>query len=582
MSPYRPFINSYKNHKMRTIKLFSSICLLTALCSCNQKWKNPLAPGYLSRIPHLEKQGSATRLIADGKPFLMLAGELHNSTCGGLESKRPVWKNMAKKNLNTVIATVSWELIEPEEDKFDFDLVDSMIAGAGREDLKLVLIWFGSWKNGGSVYVPSWIKKNYEKYPRAKDESGKPLEILSTFGQASCDADSRAFATLMRHIRKTDTKKHTVIMMQVENEMGVLDEPGRIPGNARRDFSKPANAAFNGPVPARLMEYLGSHRDSLYPELYRVWKENGFRSSGTWEEIFGKSEFRPEAGDWQFLSFYTEELFSAWNYAGYTEKVAAAGKSEYPLPMYVNAWLKQPGTPWPGVYPSGGPLPQVMDIWRAAAPSIDFLAPDIYVDDFRSACHDFASMGNPLFIPETRGGEPGAARCFYAFGEYSADCFSPFGIDNIRWAEKDPLDESYAVLKTMAPLILSNQGKGTMRGILVDSSAPEQQLELGSYKIRAIFTPAPARNVAGALIIRTGPDEFIAAGKGLDILFYPMDESSRIGIEAADEGIFRDGIWVSERRLNGDETNASTWSGPGIKLPWDKADLQRITIYHYK
>jgi hypothetical protein len=567
---------------MRLLKVTFSFLLIISVCSCKQPWTNPLTQGSASKIPHLEKHGTAIRLVADGQPLLLLAGELHNSTCGGFEYMRPVWKKMAKKNLNTVIASVSWELIEPEEGRYDFRLVDSIIAGAGKEDLKLVLIWFGSWKNGGSVYIPSWVKKNFEKYPRVKDESGKPLEILSALGEASCEADSKAFTALMKHIRKADSKKHTVVMMQVENEMGILDNLSNKPGNARRDFSDPANAAFNGLVPAQLVRYLVAHKENLYPALYRAWEANGFRTSGTWEELFGKGEFKSDPKEWQFMSFYTEELFSAWNYGLYVEKITSAGKKEYPLPMYVNAWLKQPGSYWPGSYPSGGPLPQVIDIWRAAAPSIDFLAPDIYVDYFTTVCEDFTKSGNPLFIPETRGGEIAAARVFYSLGEYSADCFAPFGIDNAALAEHDPLDECYSILKSMSPLILNNQGIGTMRGIFLDTSNTEQQFELGGYKIKADISSSPDRKSAGAIIIKTGPDEFIAAGKGLDILFYPVDTAARIGVNAIDEGIFKDGDWIPLRRLNGDETHASTWDGTGLKLSWDKVNLQRISIYRYK
>jgi hypothetical protein len=567
---------------MGFLKIISTLMLIIAVTSCKQQWNNPLSKGSSSKIPHLEKHGTATRLVADGQPLLLLAGELHNSTCGGFEYMRPVWKRMAKKNLNTVIASVSWELIEPEEGIYDFRLVDSIMAGAGKEDLKLVLIWFGSWKNAGSVYIPSWVKRNYEKYPRVKDMTGKPLEILSTFGEASCEADAKAFSALMRHIRKADSKKHTVVMMQVENEMGILDNLSDKPGNASRDFSPAANAAFNGLVPAQLLKYLVEHKENLYPTLYRAWEANGFRTAGTWEELFGKGEFKSDPKEWQFMSFYTEELFSAYNYGLYVEKIASAGKKEYPLPMYVNAWLKQTGTFWPGSYPSGGPLPQVIDMWRAAAPSIDFLAPDIYVDDFTTVCRDFTRSGNPLFIPETRGGEIGAARVFYTLGEYSADCFAPFGIDNAALADHDPLDASYALLKNMSPLILKNQGTGTMRGILLDSSNPEQQFELGGYKIKADINWSRDKNTAGALIIKTGPDEFIAAGKGLDMLFYPEDSTMRIGVDAVDEGIFKDGNWVPLRRLNGEETHASTWSGTGLKLPWDKVNLQKITIYRYK
>jgi hypothetical protein len=257
-------------------------------------------------IPRLEKQGTAARLIVDGKPFLLISGELHNSTAGGFGYMRPVWKRLKEKNLNSVIATVSWELVEPEEGKFDFSLVDSVIAGAREADLKLILIWFGSWKNGGSIYMPSWVKKDYVKFPRARDESGKPLEILSTLGQASVEADANAFAALMRHIREVDQSEHTVVMMQVENEVGILDNMGKTPGNARRDFSSAANDAYNGNVPPELIKYLTDNKKDLFPELLKVWEKNGFKTLGSWEEVFGKSELKSDPNDWRFYSFYTE------------------------------------------------------------------------------------------------------------------------------------------------------------------------------------------------------------------------------------------------------------------------------------
>jgi hypothetical protein len=555
-----------------------SISLL--LLSCTQPDSRDSA-GPPALIPHLERQGGATRLVVAGEPFLLISGELHNSTAASFESMRPVWKRLADKNLNSVIATVSWELVESVQGEFDFALVDSMIRGARDANLKLVLIWFASWKNGGSVYIPSWVKKDYQKYPRARDESGRSLEILSTFGVASAEADAKAFAALMRHIKEVDVDR-TVVMMQVQNEIGVLDNLGKSPGNARRDFSDAANEAYNGPVPAALMDYLVGHKEQLFPELYKVWAAQGFRTSGSWEEVFGKSEFRPDQDDWKFYSYYTEELFSAWYYASYVEKVAAAGKHEYALPMFVNAWLKQPLTYWPGRYPSGGPLPQVLDVWRAAAPSIDFIAPDIYTEEFVWICQEFTRGGNPLFIPETRGGQLGAARAFYVFGEHDAGCFAPFGIDNPRYTENDPLDETYATLQQLSTVILENQGKGTMRGLLVDKSAPEHRAELGEYIIEAKLAGDGNQELAGGLIIGRGPEEFIVAGRALDVFFIPKDDSLRVAIDTVDEGIFENGMWVPKRRLNGDETHASTWSGTGNKLPSDKVSIQRTTLYRYE
>ena len=556
-----------------------AIILLT---SCTKKEVSNSVPenGNNDQIPYLEKQGTAARLVVDGKPFLMISGELHNSTCGGFEYMRPVWKKMAAKNLNSVIATVSWELVEPEEGKFNFELVDSTIAGARKEGLKLALIWFGSWKNSGSVYIPTWVKRDYNKYPRVIDEHGKPLEILSTFGKESEKADAKAYAALMKHIKEVDYD-HTVILMQVENEMGILDMPGKDPAAARRDFSETANAAYNGPVPAKLIDYLVANKETLFPELKKVWAANGYKTEGSWEQVFGKSTFRPDPKDWQYYSFYTEELFMAWHYASYVESVASAGKAEYPLPMYVNAWLKQPGTRWPGRYPSGGPLPQVLDIWRAAAPSISFIAPDIYIDEYKWTCEEFMRGGNPLFIPETRGGEAGAARAFFTFGEYSAGCFAPFGIDNKMWEENDPLDMTYAALRILEPLILEHQGKGTMRGILVDEKEPVCRIEMGDFIVEAKLA---SRNLktTGGLIIQTGPEEFICTGRALDVFFLSKEEKTRVALDIVDEGTFDNGKWIPGRRLNGDETHATTFDGAGLRLPEERVSIQKVSIYKFR
>jgi hypothetical protein len=570
--------------KSLTGHMLLPLLAMTIVYGCQQNNEATSTSGTQSsdrQIPYLEKQGTAERLVVDGKPFLLISGELHNSTTGGFSFMRPIWKKMAAKNLNSVIATVSWELIEPEEGKFDFSLVDSTISGAREANLKLVLIWFASWKNSASTYMPSWVKRDFVKYPRVKDEQGIPLEILSTLSNASAMADAKAFAALMKHIKEVDGQHHTVVMMQVENETGILDNMEKYPGNARRDFSDEANKAYNRPVPRELIDYLVAHKSDLFPELYKVWSANGFKTSGTWEEVFGKGVLKAERKDWQFYNYYTEELFMAWNYAKYIGSVAAAGKNEYPLPMYVNAWLKQPDTAWPGKYPCGGPLPQVLDVWRAAAPSIDFIAPDIYFDEFTWVCQEFMRSGNPLFIPETRGGEVGAARAFYAFGEFSAGCFAPFGIDNPRYEENDPLDEAYAVLQKLSPLILEHQGKGTMKGILVDSKSPVYNFKLGDYTIEANLAERGPQ-IAGGIIIQTGKEEFICAGKALDIYFIPEDKSMRVAIDILDEGTFESGKWVPERRLNGDESHASTYDGTGLKFSDDKITIQKVSLYRYK
>ncbi|MDR1402995.1 MAG: beta-galactosidase, partial [Tannerellaceae bacterium] len=392
-----------------------------------------MAAAQNNAIPHLNKNNGRCQLYVDNQPFFMLAGELHNSSTGSAHYMRSIWARMAKQNLNTVIAPVTWELTEPEEGVFDFSPVDSIVAGARLENLRLVLLWFGSWKNGKSMYAPEWVKTDTKRFPLAKDKNGKTLNTLSTFGRNTLKADAKAFAALMNHIKEIDAKEHTVLMIQVQNETGVLDQASAFtssPNACMRDFSEEANKAFNGKVPEELTKYLDKHKNELYPALRKAWADNGCKKQGAWEEVFGKGT-KGEDTNWkERFPYYTEEIFMAWNYACYVGEIVQQGKAAYAIPMYVNAWLKQSRAVEPGQYPSGGPQPQVLDIWRAAAPSIDFIAPDIYeVDEFDWFCEEYTRSGNPLFIPETKTGPASAARAFYALGKYGALGYAPFGID---------------------------------------------------------------------------------------------------------------------------------------------------------
>jgi beta-galactosidase GanA len=321
-------------------------------------------PSECARIPYLHKQGTATQLIVDDEPFLILGGETGNSSTSNLDYMKSQWPKLVKLHLNTVLAPVYWDLIEPREGSFDFTLVDGLIQDAGSYNLRLVLLWFASFKNSMSCYAPVWAKTNQQRFPRAQDKEGRGMEILTLFGEENREADARAFAALMRHIHQVDGNKHTVIMVQVENEMGIIPHA--------RDYSDAANDLFNKPVPKVLMNYLVQHAETLMPEFRKVWADAGSRTSGTWEEVFGKG-------------LGTDEIFMAWHYAQYTNRIVEAGKAEYPLPMFVNAALIRPNYK-PGQYPSAGPLPHIMDIWRAGGPLIDFFSPDIYFQNFAEWC----------------------------------------------------------------------------------------------------------------------------------------------------------------------------------------------------
>lgn len=572
------------------MKTFSGIILLfiaVLLTKCSSV--NPSDPSYTTGIPALRKQRVATVLHADNKPVILLGGELHNSTTGGIEYMRPIWKKMAENNLNAVIGTASWELVEPEEGSYDFELVDSMILGARKQGLRLVIIWFGSWKNSESTYAPAWVKLDQDRFPLVKDESGSTLNIITPLCEEASKADARAFAAMMKHIRQFDSRYHTVLAIQVENEMGTL--------HTKRDFSEAANKAFTEAVPAELMIYFEKNRSSVHRGVFAAWEKNGLKNTGTWEEVFGKGELLES---WKDLSYLPEELFMAWNYAKYVERIAAAGKAEYNIPMYVNAWLKQPGRSGhaPGNYPSGGPTPHVLDVWRAGAPSIDFIAPDIYiVDEFRYICDQYTLSGNPLFIPETTGDASSAARAFFAFGRYNTICYAPFGIDGNGTVGADvnstaEIKDAYGTLKQLTPYIIHYQGSENLGGLLVDDNSRIDSVTLGGYKIKGYATrrydptamgmpggnqqAQPQRNPAGgALIISTEPGEYLIAGRNMGISFSDADQSSKMKVSfiSLEEGRFVEGNWVPGRRLNGDEFR--------VVLPANRSMIYKVKLYKY-
>jgi len=557
--------------------------------AASQGKNSPAATTSAADIPHLRKQGTATQLIVDGKPFLALAGELLNNSATNVEHMKPIWPKLAASKFNTVLAGVSWAQIEAAEGKFDFSVLDGVIQGARSHNLHLVLLWFGTWKNSLSSYPPDWLKKDFERFPRAQTAGrggaeGRSIELLSPLCDACRDADARAFAALMRHVKAVDGQQHTVIMIQVENEVGMHGDS--------RDRSPAADKAFAGPVPKELMDYLQQHKDTLIPEFRKVWEAAGFKTSGTWEEVFGKG--RP-----------AEEIFMAWYFARYVGRVVEAGKAEYPIPMFTNCpqsgFGKAPAPVRGGQ--SGGPMPDAMDVWRAGAPRIDIFGVDVYGFDFVTMCARFTQSGNPLWIPETVGGLEGAARVLYAFGRHDAIGFSPMngGIDRRLTPDYD-LIGGYDLIAQLAPLIVEHQGKGTISAVLLEPKDPPQKVRLGNYTLEVAFVrpraekrgepPPEPPTLAGAIFIATGPDEYYVAGFGVSISFSPNTPGPPlVGLDTVEEGTFVNGRWVPGRRLAGDDTI----EGDCLELKWPrKGDapaplsrmstegIQRVTLYRYR
>ncbi len=330
--------------------------------------------------------------------------------------------------------------------------------------------------------------------------------------------------------------------------------------------------------PAELLRYLDQHHLSLNPELRTLWEENGAKTSGTWTEVFGDSP-------------RTDEIFMAWHYAKYVQAVAAKGKEVYGLPMYVNAWLGGVDA-IPGDYPSGGPQPRVMDVWKAAGTAIDIYAPDLYSPDVYGWARRYHRADNPLFLPETRDGEAGAANVFYILGEHAAIGFSPFGIDN--WATpatgeqaekeksgEDALRASYHAIASVAPMLLDAQSKGEVHGFVLDKSRPEALFVMQGYEVDVSLDEIFGNHATEGygMILSSGPDAFLGIGKGFRVKFTPRDAAAkRVGIGTIDEGRFENGNWIAGRRLNGDENDQ------GEYWRFDPRELrtEKVTLYRFE
>ena len=542
-------------------------------------------------VPRLEMRGEATQLIVDGKPWLIRGGETANTASSSLEYMGTVWPKLARLNLNTVLVAIGWGWVEPEEGRYDFSLVDGLLEGARKNNLRVILLWFGSWKNGLSSFAPAWVKADQKRFPRVRIAGGKPVEILSSLGTAAREADTRAYVELLKHVRRVDEVHRTVLMIQLQNEVGVLGDS--------RDRGGAANEAFAGPVPSRLMDYLVHNKERLSPDLAALWRTAGGRTSGTWEQVFGAGPS-------------TDELFMAWHYARFMEHMAAAGKAVYPLPVFTNSWIVQPEDRGPGDFPSGGPEPVNLDVWKAGAPSIDFSAPDIYLPNFDQWVAWFHRPDNLLFVPESRGDAQGVANAFYCIGRHASLGYSPFGVDDTGRSlgprpdpgqaqptelEELPLARGYAVLAQMEPLILEAQGRGTIGAVWLNAGRQKEDIALGDYIIHADLRrnprdPAQVPELGYGLFLALAPDEFLVAGSDMQVTFSPRTPGPAIaGLADAETGVVRDGVWIPGRKMNGDDillnynlaaAAGEDQSGSGLRFGPGGPTIQRVRLYRYE
>jgi Domain of unknown function (DUF5597)/Beta-galactosidase len=512
--------------------------------------------------PRLVQRDGRHALLVDGKPFVILGAQAHNSS-NYPAALKPVWDAARDARANTVLMPVAWEQVEPEEGHFDFSFVDTLVAEARREGKRLVILWFATWKNTSAQYTPAWVKLAPKRFPVMLDQDGKPSYCLTPFGEETLKADKRAFVALMGHLKKIDSSQRTVLMVQVQNEVGTY---GLV-----RDFGARAQASFEQPVPAAVL----------------ARKKPVAAPTGSWREVYGA---------------YADEYFHAWAIARYIGDIAAAGRAVYDLPMYVNNALRnpleQPPKPWNKDFASGGPTHDVIDIYKAAAPALDFAAPDIYNAESAQVNANlglFQRDDNALFVPEI-GNAAIYARYLYAALGRGALGVAPFGIDYFNYSNfplgstaTDPtMVEPFArVFKMFAPI--QRQWAqwafdGRTRGAAEGDDRKPQVLEFPGWTAKLSYRewqfgetawkmtdklPAGTEQPGGGVAIaQTADDEFIVIGQRTRVRVEPATGTQGFQLRVEQGRFDAQGRWQMERVWNGDQVDY------GLNLPAEPVMLK--------
>ena len=512
-------------------------------------------------IPQLVKTGDRYMFLVDGKPFIVLGGQVNNPNAFP-DLMEHAWPKLKAMHANTIEYPVYWNEIEPQEGRFEFGDFDQILRRARSQGVRVVMLWFGTWKNGAMDWAPNWVKSDTARFPRVVDSGGKLIRVLSPHSKNTLDADRKAYVAMMRHLKEVDEADRTVIMMQVENESGLL--------GSVRDYSKESNALFNGQVPEKLAAAL-------------------HRKQGSWKEVFGLD---------------AAEAFSAYYLSSFINEVARAGKQVYALATYVNCWTGGHDTgdqytlfdrPGKG-YPSGGPVSHMLDLWKAAAPDIDILSPDTSKqpsENFRMIVSRYARPDNPYWSPEAGRTMTGARVFFYALANYNTIGFGAYGFDGGSGPELGDqfvdLGADYRLVESAMSAIIDLQQKGKLRAAIEEEVVRGKNLIFDRYHLLVRFRPQSAVVPPGAaaptvpsgrvLVGELGPDEFLILGFDAAVDFQPVVGSDYTAAQflQVEQGVYENGAWKQTAR---GRTYQGSYDPPSVSLPAQGA-IYRVRLMRY-
>lgn len=534
----------------------------------------------------------ASLFIVNNRPFFTLGGQLQNSTSYNKQDMKKAFKALKIINANTVAIPVMWEMIEPTEGIFDYTQLEYIISEARENGLKLIILWFGSWKNGVSHFVPQWVKTDKNRFDFVKTAIGKTIRNLSAVSRENLEADKKAFCKLINQIKKIDADEGTVIAVQVQNEPGIV--------GSDRDYSDKAEELFNSTVPEELLSILKHAKNCA---IYKSFEDNGFRFESSWSKTFG---------------LYAGEYFTAYHTAKYIEEIAKQGKDIYDIPMYTNVWLKEMYWRIPGSsYPSGGATYNVLDLWKSFTPSLFTIAPDIYVNNlkiYKQICENYSREDNPLYIPESAPGVANAINMFSAISDYGAIGYHTFAVDSIVTSNGDPnlgfcseFIDSMKAVSNAIPLLESKKGK--FYSVIQEEFTSYTVIDFDDYiGLVRYFKPDPNQNLLDnnlswldtfhsiadpieapkiatrgrGMINYMGKGEFYLTGCGYRLLLIEKDRIQNMtsnicanewmstrqwNFLSVEEGYLdKDLNWTCTRKRNGDETDNGTWVQADVGL----------------